>query len=211
MTIEQFIAGFMGASTIEIVASSAGFICVYLLIKRNIWNFFFGFIQVSLFSWVFFSAKLYSDAMLHLLYIGLQVYGWWNWSHHKDQQAELIVVRTRAKDVAIWAGVCLLGALILGTLMDTYTDASFAYPDAFTTSTSIVAQFLLTRRHLLNWMFWIVVDIVAIGIYLQKGLYPTSLLYLVFLIMCCFGQYSWWKHWKQQPEDDEKSQAGSLA
>jgi len=81
--------------------------------------------------------------------------------------------------------------------MDTYTDATFAYPDAFTTSASLVAQWLLSRRHLYNWIFWIVVDVVAIVIYFQKGLYPTSVLYFTLLIMCFVGQY---QHGKKEME-----------
>ncbi|MCF6214998.1 MAG: nicotinamide riboside transporter PnuC [Emcibacter sp.] len=210
MTINEFIAGFLGASAIEMIASAAGFICVFLLIRRNIWSWGFGLLQVSLFVWVFYQNKLYSDALLHVFYIGFQFYGWWNWMHHKDAKSDLIIVRTTGRDILLWSAVSLCAAVMLGYVMDEYTDASFAYADAFTTATSLVAQFLLTRRHLLNWLFWIAVDIVAIVIYFQKGLYPTSLLYVTFLIMCCIGQYSWWKQYKRQirasaPEDANHS------
>lgn len=193
MTIQQFIDGFLGASTIEIVASVSGFLCLFLLIKRNIWCWFFGFVQVTLFAWIFFHAKLYSDTGLHVIYMVLQIYGWWNWYHHKDQDNELIIEPTNAVLVVKWALIGIVGAAVLGTIMDRYTDASFAYPDAFTTSVSLVAQWLLTRRYIVNWLFWIVVDVVAIYIYLQKGLYPTSALYAAFLIMCIFGYFSWAK------------------
>jgi nicotinamide mononucleotide transporter len=201
MTLQEFIAGFMGASPVEIIASVSGFICVFLIIKRNIWCWFFGLIQVSLFSYVFFDAKLYSDAGLHVIYIGLQFYGWWNWMRHKQSAngaPELIIQPTTKFDLGLWLAVSLLSAAALGFIMQTYTDASFAYADAFTTCTSLVAQWLLTRRHLFNWLFWIVVDIVAIFVYFQKGLYPTSALYFTFLIMCFFGQYSWWQQYQQQ-------------
>jgi nicotinamide mononucleotide transporter len=198
MTVDQFIAGFLGASLIEIIASVSGFICVLLIIKRSIWNWVFGLVQVSLFAWVFFHYKLYSDAMLHVIYIGLQFYGFWNWWQHKNQQNELIIEKTKGTDIFLCAIVCVVSAFVLGTVMNTYTDAEFAYADAFTSCTSLVAQFLLSRRHLFNWSFWIVVDVVAIGIYAQKGLYPTSLLYFTFLIMACIGQWTWWKQYKTQ-------------
>ncbi len=201
MTIDQFLAGFFGASAIEIFASVSGFICVYLLIKRNIWCWFFGFIQVSLFAWLFFHNKLYSDAGLHVIYIGLQFYGWWNWMQHKDCGAngsDIVIHYTTKNEVLLWTTIALFSAGILGTLMHQLTDASFAYADAFTTCASLVAQWLLTRRHLLNWVFWIIVDIVAIFIYFQKGLYPTSVLYFTFLVMCFFGQYSWYKQYQTQ-------------
>lgn len=198
MTINEFITGFLGASAIEMVASAAGFICVFLLIRRNIWSWGFGLLQVSLFVWVFYQNKLYSDTLLHIFYIGFQFYGWWNWISHKDAKSELIIEGTSARDLMLWSSVSIVAAGVLGAVMDRYTDAAFAYGDAFTTSTSLVAQLLLTRRHLLNWLFWIAVDIVAIVIYFQKGLYPTSLLYITFLIMSAIGQYSWWKQYKHQ-------------
>lgn len=203
MTLQDFIAGFMGASPIEITASVSGFICVYLIIKRSIWCWFFGLIQVSLFSYVFFNAKLYSDTGLHIIYIGLQLYGWLNWRRNATQnqgKPELIIQATTYKDIVVWVCVSILSASILGYIMNTYTEASFAYADAFTTCTSLVAQWLLSRRHLLNWSFWIVVDIVAIFIYFQKGLYPTSALYFTLLVMCFFGQYAWLKQYKQQTQ-----------
>jgi len=201
MVLEQFLTGFFGASVVEIVASVSGFLCVLLIIKRSIWCWFFGLIQVSLYAWFFFSVKLYSDSGLHVIYIFLQFYGWWNWRNNSNSgQASnsLSIKFTSLKDVLFWLSVALVSASILGFIMNNYTDASFAYPDAFTTATSLVAQWLLSRRHLFNWLFWIVVDIVAIFIYFQKGLYPTSLLYFTFLIMCIVGQYSWWQEYKRQ-------------
>ena len=79
--------------------------------------------------------------------------------------------------------------------MHKYTDASFAYADAFTTCASLVAFVLMTRRYIVNWLFWIVVDVVAIGIYFQKGLYPTAILYGCFLIMAIIGFYAWRKEY----------------
>jgi nicotinamide mononucleotide transporter len=200
MTINEFIAGFFGASIIEIIASISGFICVYLLIKRNIWNWFFGLVQVTLFVWVFYQNKLYSDTLLNIIYIGLQFYGWWNWRYHKNDKEELIIEASSLKFFILLCSYSLISTLVLGFIMDNYTDASFAYADAFTTCTSLIAQLLLTRRQLINWFFWIIVDIVAVVIYFQKGLLPTSVLYVTFLIMACIGQFTWYRQYKKQHE-----------
>ena len=193
MSFTEFLTGFLGASTIEIIASISGLLCVYLLIKRNIWCWFFGFIQVTLFSYVFFHAKLYSDTGLHIIYMFLQIYGWWNWQHNRGRDQALIIEKGNTISLCIWFSVALIGTLLLGTLTSQFTDASFAYADAFTTCASLVAQFLLTRRYLYNWLFWIIVDVVAIYIYFQKGLLPTSTLYAVFLVMSVVGYLSWLK------------------
>ena len=79
MNLESFITGMLGASTIEICASLAGFVSVYLVIKRNIWCWPVGLLQVALYVFVFYQVKLYSDMALHVIYIFMQLYGWWHW------------------------------------------------------------------------------------------------------------------------------------
>lgn len=192
MNLTEWIQGFAGASPIEWTATVCGFLCVYLIIKRSIWCFFFGFIQVTLYSWIFFDVKLYSDMMLHIFYMGFQIYGWFIWSRSKDNQGHIQVVSGTSKEYLLWSVVAVLATIALGTFMHSQTDASFPFADAFTTSASLVAQWLLSHKRLLNWSFWIVVDVVAIWIYWQKGLYPTSALYMCFLIMAIIGQYQWW-------------------
>lgn len=198
MTVQEFVAGFLGAGAVEIIASVSGFICIYLLVQRNIWCWFFGFIQVTLFTYVFYTAKLYSDTGLHLIYMVLQVYGWWNWQQKSTEDEQLIIEYGTLSQFAAWSLLAIAGTLTLGLAMTVYTDASFAYADAFTTITSLVAQFLLTRRYWFNWLFWIIVDIVAIYIYSQKGLYPTAILYVTFLIMSVWGLITWLQQAKQQ-------------
>jgi len=149
---------------------------------------------------VFFQNKLYSDAVLHVIYIGLQIYGWYNWTHHRTTQKSVIIELTPLKNILGWSLLCVFTTAAVGFTMHTYTDASFPYPDAFTTCASLIAQWLMTRRQIFNWVLWIIVDIVAIAIYLQKGLFPTSILYVCFLIMSCVGLYSWMREYNLQKE-----------
>lgn len=189
----NWLQGFAGASPQEWIATVAGFICVYLIIKRSIWCFAFGFVQVSIYAWIFYDVKLYSDMGLHIFYIGFQIYGWWLWRNDQDTTGHVIVHRGSIKEYTLWLVAIVISTLVLGSIMQNNTDASFPYPDAFTTCASLVAQWLLSHKKLMNWTVWIVVDIVAIAIYWQKGLYPTSALYACFLIMAIIGQWQWYK------------------
>lgn len=198
MTLNEFIQGFLGSDWLEITASFCGFICVYLVIKRKLANFFFGFIQVSLYAWIFYQHQLYSDMLLQFAYIFFQVYGFLHWRKNQDSAQALIVSNQSGRQLHIWIAVGLLMSATLGYMMATHTDADYAYPDAFTTIFSLTAQLLMTRRQLFNWSMWILVDIVAIYIYLQKGLYPTSMLYFCFLVMAVIGQITWYKTYQQQ-------------
>ena len=190
----NWLQGFAGASPHEWIATVSGFICVYLVIKRNIWCFAFGFVQVSIYTWIFYDVKLYSDMALHVFYIGFQIYGWLLWKNAQDSTGRVIVNQGSSKEYILWIIAIVVCTGLLGTIMTHYTDASFPYPDAFTTCASLVAQWLLSHKKLLNWMLWIVVDIVAIAIYWQKGLFPTSALYACFLVMAIIGQWQWYKH-----------------
>jgi nicotinamide mononucleotide transporter len=197
----NWLQGFAGASPLEWTATVAGFICVYLVIKRNIWCFAFGFVQVSIYTWIFYEVKLYSDMALHVFYIGFQIYGWMLWKNNQDNSGHVIVSQGTSKEYSFWLLAILVSTVLVGTLMAKFTDASFPYPDAFTTCASLVAQWLLSHKKLLNWSVWIVVDIVAMFIYWQKGLFPTAALYGCFLIMAIIGQWQWYKHLTIKPTE----------
>ncbi|MEN9434642.1 MAG: hypothetical protein RLZZ422_2231 [Pseudomonadota bacterium] len=197
MTLQDWFLGFAGASALEWIATLAGLLCVGLLIRRNIWTWGLGLIQVTLYVYIFWQAKLYADMILNAIYIVLQGYGWWAWAQHKDHTQEIMVEWGTLPEYLLWIGVALVGAIGMGWLL-THTEASLPYPDSFILSTSLVAQWLLTQRRVFNWAFWIAVDGVAIGVYLQKGLYPTTLLYTCFLVMASVGQWAWWQRYKAQ-------------
>ncbi len=194
MSFTDWLHGFAGASLLEWIATVAGFICVYLVIKRNIWCFAFGLVQVSIYTWIFYDVKLYSDMGLHIFYVGFQIYGWHIWRNAQDSGGHVIVEAGSTKEYLICFIIIIISSLTLGTVMQQHTDASLPYPDAFTTCASLVAQWLLSHKKLLNWSVWIVVDLVAIAVYWQKGLYPTSALYACFIVMAIIGQWQWFKH-----------------
>ena len=140
---------------------------------------------------MFYEVRLYSDFLLHGIYVLLQLYGWWYWARNKAVSNGIEIVAFQPFQFMLWTLLVLLGTVTLGWGMKTFTDASFPYPDAFTTAASLVAQWLLSRRQLMNWIFWISVDLVAIWIYWQKALVPTTTLYVLFLVMATTGLVVW--------------------
>lgn len=167
---------------------------VYLLTKQRILAWPLGLIGVSIYTYVFFTAQLYSDFILHIVYMILNAYGWWYWSTGRQKNSQdLPVTSLSVADRWRWIFVIIPGFILWGYLMHVYTDAALPYPDAFTTVTSLVAQYLLARKKIENWILWIVVDVVAITIYSLKGLYPTSILYTILLALSIYGYISWSK------------------
>lgn len=185
-------------TTLEIFGAFFGFMAVYFTIKQNIWCWYFGLFQVILYCFIFYTAKLYSDMILHVVYVFLQVFGWYNWKYGGSNHSTLRI--TLIKNEAFWIGSTILLSFCLGYIMQTKTDASFPYEDAFITIASLVAQYLMIKKVLHSWMFWIVVDVVAIGVYWYKGLYFTTGLYVLFLIMAVIGYLEWRKVYNEEFE-----------
>lgn len=178
---------------IEAVAVVFGVACVWLTVRQNIWCWPTGLVQVSLYIFIFYEVKLYSDLILHVIYVFLQLYGWYHWLRGGKQDTPLPVSTLSAHARWVWIAVALAGTAGWGYLMTTFTDASVPYGDAFTTVTSLIAQWLMARKKLESWLFWIAVDVLAIGIYWYKSLLLTSGLYALFLILAILGWLAWQK------------------
>lgn len=175
---------------IELTAAIFGFICVYLTTRQSIYCWPAGLIQVSLYIIVFYEAKLYSDVILHIIYVILQVYGWYYWLHGNNHH-QAVVTRLSVPMLVNWIIIGIIAAGIWGTVMHTYTDAALPYPDAFIIAMSLIGQWLMAKKKIENWYFWIAVDVVAIVVYSVKELYVTSGLYFTFLIICLYGMRKW--------------------
>jgi nicotinamide mononucleotide transporter len=175
------------------LAVACGLANIGLTIKQNIWSWFFGAVMVSLYIYIFFHAKLYSDAGLQVFFLVMQFYGYYEWTRGPVEHAvSLSAIKAFAARGWIWTAVGVAsGTAVLGTVMHRYTDAALPYPDAFTTSLSVLAQFLMTKKYLDNWTLWIVADVVYVGVYTIKALYWTAGLYVVFLVLCVQGYREW--------------------
>lgn len=191
---------------LEIVAVVFGLACVSLTVRQNIWCWPTGLVMVSLYIVIFWRVKLYSDMGLQVIYVVLQIYGWWHWLHGDGRPKEgeqIPVERLSPPAMAGWVIVSLVGTASLGFVMGTYTDAALPYWDAATTTLSLVAQYLMARKSLENWLFWIAVDTLAIGIYAVKGLALTAGLYAVFLGLCVAGWIAWKRSYEGRVATDE--------
>ncbi len=178
-------------NALEIVAALLGLANILLLVRRSIWNYPFGIAMVLLYAFVFHEAKLYSDALLQIFFLVVQIYGWWHWVRNKAEAGEIMVERLPGRAL-LMLGIASLAAIYgWGALMHRFTDASYPWWDGSIAILSVVAQVLLARRYVENWAVWILVDIISIGVYAAKGLWPTFGLYIVFLIVSILGLIEW--------------------
>ncbi|HWI86867.1 MAG TPA: nicotinamide riboside transporter PnuC [Sphingomonas sp.] len=184
---------------LEAIGTLLGLANILLLIRRSIWNFPFGLLMVALYADIFFTAKLYSDALLQLFFFAIQLYGWWAWWRSGGGTNKVEVERLTWPARIAWVVVIGITSFAWGAIMRSYTDAAFPWIDAAVAMASIAAQLLLARRRIENWILWIAVDMVAIGLYLAKGLMLTAGLYVIFLILSALGLREWMRSAAAEP------------
>jgi nicotinamide mononucleotide transporter len=176
---------------LEAVAVATGIVSVYLSVKQKISSWPAALVNVALYFAVFRDAKLYADMGLQVIYFALSLYGWYEWLYGGENRTELKVSRVDAKMAIKLPATAVVGVAVLGTLFARYTDAALPYMDSATATTSLVAQWMMTRKVLENWAVWIAVDIVYVGMFIYKHLYPTAGLYAGFLVLAAMGYAQW--------------------
>jgi nicotinamide mononucleotide transporter len=179
------------ANRLEILAVLFGIVSVYLSTRENIWSWPTAIVNVSLYFVVFYEAKLYADMGLQVVYLVLSIYGWYEWLYGGENRTELHVTRVSRALAVRLALIGIVTAATLGTILARLTDAALPYLDSATTSTSLVAQWMMTRKIVENWAVWVVVDVVYIGMFIYKSLYLTAGLYAVFLVLAVMGYRQW--------------------
>jgi nicotinamide mononucleotide transporter len=176
---------------VEPVAAALGLANIILIVRRSVWNYMFGLLMVTLYFFVFFEARLYSDALLQIFFFVVQIYGWWHWARVEAEAGEVVVERLSNRQRLVWSAATLAGVLSWGSLMRAYTDASYPLWDACVAAMSVVAQLLMSRRYVENWILWILVDLLSIGLYAAKALWLTTGLYTIFLALAVYGFVEW--------------------
>ena len=198
MNVSELLDQLRTWSPSEITAVIFAILYLLLAIRENIWCWFCAGVSTAIYIYVYFDAKLYMESLLNVFYFGMAIYGWHVWSSGKGP-GDTIAVTTWALRTHVIA-LCSIAVLVLlsGFLLSTYTDAAFPYIDSATTFAAIWATFLIARKVLENWWYWLVIDVVSIFIYWSRGLELTSVLFALYVVMIPFGLVSWSKSMHQQ-------------
>lgn len=180
----------VGLQLTEVIGFITGGYCVWLAVVENIWNWPIGIVNAVAFTALFMSSKLYSDAGLQIVYIVLGFIGWYYWLHGGKNRTERSVSRIARKEAVLLTIVGIAATVGMVHFLKTIGDSA-PFWDGLTTVSSLVAQYMLTRKYLENWLVWIATDVIYIGLYGYKHLMLTSLLYALFLTMCIIGYRDW--------------------
>ncbi|CAL9982395.1 PnuC-like nicotinamide mononucleotide transport [Vibrio phage D51] len=203
-------------SVLELWATITGLICVIGARMNKVWNYPFSLVNCLGFVAIFYQIQLYSDLLLNAYFIGMSLYGWYIWSRKNEQGQDTYKIRfmdtvhAGLLVVGIGVGTAVLGSTIdtiftaMGSLVAyvlgteyTHYPASYPYWDAFTTSASLAAMYLMARRYVESWVLWTIVNVVCVALYFHKGVIAMSAEYLVFLANSAYGLYQWNKEAKR--------------
>jgi len=177
-------------SPLEVIAAAFGVISVYLSTRQNIWSWPTAIVNVALYIVVFYQERLYGQMALQPFYLALSVYGWYQWLRGGEQHSRLRVSRASPRLLAVLGLLNIAAWLVLAMILRR-TDAALPWTDALLTTTSLVAQWMMTRKILENWLVWIVADIVYVPMFVFRGLPFTAGQYLVFLVLAVIGYVGW--------------------
>jgi len=186
----------VATSLIEYLAVFSSIIYVVLAAKRMILCWLFAFIGSALFVYLCYVGELYIESMLQLFYVAMAIVGWLNWKKSENDQLE--IVKWKVNEHLLNIVIIGIVAAVLGYLFDKFTNQANPYVDAFTTCYSLSTTFMVTKKVLGNWIYWIVIDIVSIYLYAQRDYHLTAVQYGIFTIIAVFGFIAWWNQYKMQ-------------
>jgi nicotinamide mononucleotide transporter len=189
-------------SVLEWVAAIAGAISVYLSARENIWSWPTAIVNVGLYIIVFRRTGLYSDMGLQVVYLALSIYGWYEWLYGGKNRSTLRVSRATAREWLVATPVGVIFWLALARYTATLPGVALPYLDSGLTTLSLVAQWMMTRKILENWVLWIVADIVYVPMYVYKGLPVTAALYAIFLALAALGLRTWRRSYRTNAIDE---------
>ena len=191
----------MPIDIIEVIGAVIGLTYLFLEYKANVWLWPVGILMSLFYVIIYVSGKFYADAALQVYYIGANVYGLMVWTFSrrheiKDTKQDSEEVKICNTPKRLWLPLTLVSIglwMLIFWVLRNFTDSPVPIGDAFTTALSIVAMWMLSRKYIEQWLLWVAVNVVCVALYFWKGLYPTAILYCVYVVVAVLGYFRWKK------------------
>jgi nicotinamide mononucleotide transporter len=182
----------------ETTAVLLGVAYLLLAMRQSQWCWYAAFGSTAIFSWLFFDVSLVMESALNVYYLAMAVYGWLAWRNGASDKPDLPVQRWTLNQHGLAIGSVVLISLISGWLLTNNTNAALPYLDSFTTWGAVLTTWMVTRKVLENWLYWVVIDAVAIYLYIDRGLYLTAVLMALYVVLAIGGYFLWLKGYRSQ-------------
>ena len=191
---------FLQTNWFEIVAAILAITYLILAMLEDIRCWIAWIISSLMYFFVMYSANLYMEALLQIFYIFIGLYGLYQWRFKADKKDALKITTWSVKNHLIVIGALVFLTSLSGYVLMIYTAAASPFIDAFTTWGAIAASYLVAKKILENWFYWFVIDFVSVFLFISRELYPTALLFIVYLVLVVIGYSAWRKSWQLADE-----------
>jgi nicotinamide mononucleotide transporter len=187
-----------GAPGWEALAVALAVAYLLLAVRQNRLCWIAAFASTALYTALFWQVQLVMQSALNVYYMAMAVYGWWHWRHGGDADAPLPVQRWPAGRHALALVGIFAAALVSGALLSSHSDAARPYLDSLVTWGAVVTTFMVARKVLENWAYWMVINSLAIVLFVDRGMLPTAGLHAAYLVISVFGWRGWRRDYRRQ-------------
>lgn len=182
----------------ELAAVILALAYLLLAMRENILCWYAAFASTAIYLFLFWDVSLLMESALQVFYLLIAIYGWWQWRHRNDASKERHIHRWRARTHLLAFSFIGLLTLLFGYVLDNYTSAALPYLDSFTTWGAVVTTYMVTRKVIENWLYWIVIDGAAIYLYIDRELYLTAVLFALYVLLVVIGFFQWLSLYRKQ-------------
>ena len=189
---------FLQNSLLELIAVVFAVAYLLLAVKENSLCWFAAGISTLIFLTIFWDVKLYMESALQIYYLVMAAFGWYQWRRVNEESNSLQVSRWNLRQHSLALALIAVLTFTSGYLLNSGTDAKLPYLDSFTTWASVITTFMVARKILENWIYWLVIDSVSIYLYVDRELYFTAILFAVYIVIIFFGWRAWFNSYQKQ-------------
>jgi nicotinamide mononucleotide transporter len=202
--LQSLLVSAQAMSPWEAVAVVLAITYLLLAVKENILCWLFAFLSTAIYTVLFWDVSLLMESALNVYYMAMAVYGWQQWTRggtNGDEGAHALAIRSMSgqQHVLVITGIAIL-TVVSGYFLSEHSSAAWPYVDSFTTWASVITTYLVARKYLQNWLYWIVIDTVSIPLYIDRGLSLTALLFVAYVVIAAFGYVKWRDHLRAEGE-----------
>jgi nicotinamide mononucleotide transporter len=196
--LQSLLSAAQSMSPWEMVAVIFAIAYLLLAVRENILCWLFAFMSTAIYTILFWDVSLLMESALNVYYMAMAVYGWHQWTsggHNGDEEPHALAIQLMSgrQHLLVIATIAIL-TLVSGYLLGEHSSAAWPYVDSFTTWASVITTYLVARKYLQNWLYWIVIDTVSIPLYIDRGLNLTAVLFAAYVVIAVFGYLSWRRH-----------------
>lgn len=183
--------------TWENLAVALAIAYLLLAMRESVLCWYAALVSTTIYTVLFWNVNLLMESALNVFYAAMAVYGWWQWKYGGNRHEGVPIHTWSRLHHALVLGGIALATGVVGWIMDEYTTEAWPFVDSFTTVASVVTTFMVARKVLENWLYWIVIDAVSIVMYLDRGLRPTAVLFAAYVVLAVVGFFSWRRRYRE--------------